>query len=214
MKISKNKPAKEENVTLGQVDGVVVNGGGPVNTTNFRKDFEEAAKRLEELLKIGNTTTGDGKPVKAEQLDIKPAGTPNPAKEGITFKSKRVAKEDADTALDTESKKYMEEHADALEALKETKSKKASKEDFSYTCIIPDIGEDVEDWKQGICNLPGFKAKPEFKIINGKTLKESGYSGNCADDSRCLVFPMKAYERAGVESALESLGAVWMENKE
>lgn len=198
MKIYKNKPAKEENVTLGQVDGVVVNGGGPVNTTNFRKDFEEAAKRLEELLKIGNTTTGDGKPVKAEQLDIKPAGTPNPAKEGVTFKSKRV----------TEESKNMQK------GLKEDKSKKAGKEDFSYTCIIPDIGEDVEDWKQGICNLPGFKAKPDFRVINGKTLKESGYSGNCADDSRCLVFPMKAYERAGVESALESLGAVWMENKE
>lgn len=80
MKIFTRKSAKEA-VTLGQVDGVVVNGGGPVNTTNFKKDFEEAAAKLEKLIKIGDTTTGDGKQVKAEQLKIEPAGTPNPSKE-------------------------------------------------------------------------------------------------------------------------------------
>lgn len=80
MKIFTRKSSKEA-VTLGQVDGVVVNGGGPVNTTNFRKDFEEAAAKLEKLIKIGDTTTGEGKQVKAEQLKIEPAGTPNPAKE-------------------------------------------------------------------------------------------------------------------------------------
>ena len=84
MKIQRNanKSAKEatSDVTLGQVDGVVVNGGGPVNTTNFRKDFEAAAKRLKELIKIGDTTTGEGKTIKSEQLDIDPAGTPNPSK--------------------------------------------------------------------------------------------------------------------------------------
>lgn len=76
----KNATEATNTPSLGQVDGVVVGGGGPVNTTNFRKDFEDAAKRLKELLKIGDTTTGDGKKVKAEQVDIDPAGTPNPSK--------------------------------------------------------------------------------------------------------------------------------------
>lgn len=88
----KNATEATSEVSLDQLDGVVVGGGGPVNTTNVRKDFEEAAKRLKELLKIGDTTTGDGKKVKAEQLDIDPAGTPNPSKKDTT-KQKKGASE-------------------------------------------------------------------------------------------------------------------------
>lgn len=118
MKIHTRKSAKEAATTLGQVDGVVVNGGGPVNTTNFRRDFEEAATKLEKLIKIGNTTTGDGKPVKAEQLKIEPAGTPNPTKED---KKKESAKESVISNLDSfrsEVKRYLDEYADVMEALK------------------------------------------------------------------------------------------------
>lgn len=118
MKISTRKNAKEA-VTLGQVDGVVVNGGGPVNTTNFRKDFEEAAAKLEKLLKIGDTTTGDGKPVKAEQLKIEPEGTPNPAKEDKKKKeSAREAVQNNLEAFRKEAKYYLDEYADVMEALK------------------------------------------------------------------------------------------------
>ena len=92
MKIYTRKSAKEAATNLGQVDGVVVNGGGPVNTTNFRRDFEEAAAKLEKLIKIGDTTTGEGKPVKAEQLKIEPVGTPNPSKDDK--KKEAAARED------------------------------------------------------------------------------------------------------------------------
>jgi hypothetical protein len=92
MKIHTRKSAKEAATNLGQVDGVVVNGGGPVNTTNFKRDFEEAAAKLEKLIKIGDTTTGEGKQVKAEQLKIEPAGTPNPSKDDK--KKEAAARED------------------------------------------------------------------------------------------------------------------------
>lgn len=96
------KKSAGEAVSLGQVDGAVVGGGGPVSTTDFRRDFEEAAKRLKEIMKIGDTTTGDGKKVKADQVDIQPDGTPNPAK-GETEKQKKAIKKanediDADIA--------------------------------------------------------------------------------------------------------------------
>lgn len=53
---NRKKGAKESSEThLGQLDGVVVGSGGPVSTVDFKKDFEEAAKRLKELVKIGDT---------------------------------------------------------------------------------------------------------------------------------------------------------------
>lgn len=46
----------KEAVSLGQVDGSVVGGGGPVNVVDPVKDFERNLGKLEKLIKIGNTT--------------------------------------------------------------------------------------------------------------------------------------------------------------
>lgn len=61
--------AAGESVSLGQLDGVVVGGGGPVNVTNPQKDFEEAAEKLKKLIVIGKTKTPDGKEEKVEQVE-------------------------------------------------------------------------------------------------------------------------------------------------
>lgn len=101
--LRKLKPVKEasEAVSGGQLDGVVVGGGGPVSTVDVRKDFEEAAKKLRELIKIGDTTTGDGKKVKAEQLDIQPDGTPNPEKDSGEKEKKETKKANESAEYDT-----------------------------------------------------------------------------------------------------------------
>lgn len=44
-----------ESVSLGEIDGVVVGGGGPVNVTNPMEDFEKYAKQFEETFILGKT---------------------------------------------------------------------------------------------------------------------------------------------------------------
>lgn len=185
MKISTRKNAKEA-VTLGQVDGVVVNGGGPVNTTNFRKDFEEAAAKLEKLLKIGDTTTGEGKSVKAEQLKIEPAGTPNPAKED---KKKEPTKESI-------GKVSFEDICEMPED----------------ACVVPGVGGDIEDWKLGLTNSFGLK-NPTFIECSGADMNNKfALKGNSAypADYKFLIIPVKAYERPRVMEVMKDYDCKWL----
>lgn len=198
MKISTRKSSKEA-VTLGQVDGVVVNGGGPVNITDFRKDFEEAAAKLEKLIKIGNTTTGEGKPAKAEQLKIEPDGTPNPAK-----KDKKKESAAGESIIDRNSK---------------PKKTLKSFEDFCEypedVCVIPGAGGDIDEWKNGICQLYRLKNKPEFTIFNGQDLNAKyGFKGNAVypNDYVFLAFPVDELTRKSIQSNMSEVGAKWFKD--
>lgn len=176
MKISTRKASKEA-VTLGQLDGVVVNGGGPVNTTNFRKDFEEAAAKLEKLIKIGDTTTGEGKPVKAEQLKIEPDGTPNPAKEdkkkesaaGESYLDDRKSSERWQKEVDSELERFGRVSGRLYDDLDEAgfyldKEMKVKPKTGSYEAIVDRNSarrskkvsfEDICEMPEDVCVIPG-----------------------------------------------------------
>lgn len=64
-KEAKDSVKKEANeaVSLGEIDGVVVGSGGPVNTTNPMEDFEKYAKQFEETFILGKFSTRKEKPV-------------------------------------------------------------------------------------------------------------------------------------------------------
>lgn len=54
-----------EGITLGELDGVVVGGGGPVNVTDPIKDFEDYAKQFEDTFILGKT------PIRKEKAENK-----------------------------------------------------------------------------------------------------------------------------------------------
>lgn len=60
-KEQKGKEANES-VSLGELDGVVVGGGGPVNVTNPMKDFENYAKQFEDTFILGKTPVRKERP--------------------------------------------------------------------------------------------------------------------------------------------------------
>ena len=63
-KKQKEQKSKEanESVGLGELDGVVVGGGGPVNVTNPMEDFENYAKQFEDTFILGKTPVRKEKP--------------------------------------------------------------------------------------------------------------------------------------------------------
>lgn len=253
MKISTRKSSKEA-VTSGQVDGVVVNGGGPVNTTDFRKDFEEAAAKLEKLLKIGNTTTGEGKQVKAEQLKIEPAGTPNPAKEdkkkesaaGESYLEDRKNPERWQREVDSEIERfgrvggrlyddldeagfYLDKEMKVKPKIKSyesivdrnSKPRKALKsfEDFCEypedVCVIPGAGGDIDEWKDGVCQIYRLKNRPDFTTFNGQDLNTKyGLKGNSAypNDYVFLAFPVDDLTRKLIQPNMSEIGAKWLKD--
>ena len=66
-KKQKEQKSKEanESVGLGELDGVVVGGGGPVNVTNPMGDFEKYAKQFEDTFVLGKT------PIRKEKAENK-----------------------------------------------------------------------------------------------------------------------------------------------
>lgn len=66
-KKQKEQKSKEanESVGLGELDGVVVGGGGPVNVTNPMEDFENYAKQFEDTFILGKT------PIRKEEAENK-----------------------------------------------------------------------------------------------------------------------------------------------
>ena len=146
-----NKKAAEESVepTLGELDGVVVGGGGPVNITNPMADFEKYAKEFEETFVLGKT------PVHKEEAKNK-----TKVKDGEIVGS-----------IDSMAKDEKVEQVDPLDENKNTKSANESLADArpNHTRLLEIVLSDEGKIKlaEELLNWMSDDEIGEFMVANG-----------------------------------------------